>query len=567
MKTDLTKYSRGLSSLLLLGGLGTHALAQTTPDAGSLLQQNERGKPPEPRPAPPPPSLSQPPATLALPDGARVRVQRFVTEGNALLDDAALQAVLAAYVGRSLGLAELQRAAAAVSQAYEAQGWIARVTLPPQDVTEGVVRLKIVESRAGRFSVEGKVSRLSPARAEAMARAHQQPGQPLNVAALDRALLLIDDLPGVSASGALVAGQSPGETDLIVKLEDRPRLSGSVAADNGGGRSTGAARASADIALNSALGLGDLAQLLLNTSQGSDYLRLAASLPVGLDGWRVGVSGSALRYHLIGDDFALLQAKGNSATYGLDASYPILRRVDRNLYLQLAAEHKRFNNQANGASTSRYGTQLVSAGLSGNSQDARGNTSAALTLDLGRLNLAGSANEAADASTTQPAGAFRKLRYTLNRQQVLTPNFSGYLALAGQTASRNLDSSEKFYLGGPQGVRAYPVNEAGGSSGQMVNAELRARLPGTRLLLSGFIDWGHVQVNVANDFSPGAASPNSITLKGAGLSLAWQGPHSLNLMAALARRIGSNPDPGPGGRDQDGSLQRHRFWLQASLPI
>jgi hypothetical protein len=37
--------------------------------------------------------------------------------------------------------------------------------------------------------------------------------------------------------------------------------------------------------------------------------------------------------------------------------------------------------------------------------------------------------------------------------------------------------------------------------------------------------------------------------------------------ATVARRIGNNPDPLSTGTDQDGSLDKNRFWLQASVPF
>lgn len=114
-------------------------------------------------------------------------------------------------------------------------------------------------------------------------------------------------------------------------------------------------------------------------------------------------------------------------------------------------------------------------------------------------------------------------------------------------------------------MRAYPASEAGGSNGQLLNLELRARLP-LGVGLSGFYDWGHVTVNRNNDFA-GAALINGYVLKGAGLGLAWSAPARLTLKAVWARRIGSHPSPNLNGSDQDGSLHKNRFWLQASLPF
>ena len=114
-------------------------------------------------------------------------------------------------------------------------------------------------------------------------------------------------------------------------------------------------------------------------------------------------------------------------------------------------------------------------------------------------------------------------------------------------------------------MRAYPADEGSGSEGQLVNLELRARLP-QNIILTGFYDWGHVTVNRNNDFV-GAATLNNYSLKGAGLSVGVLTGFGLNLKATWARRIGSNPNPTSTGNDQDGSLVKNRFWLTASLPF
>jgi hypothetical protein len=52
-----------------------------------------------------------------------------------------------------------------------------------------------------------------------------------------------------------------------------------------------------------------------------------------------------------------------------------------------------------------------------------------------------------------------------------------------------------------------------------------------------------------------------------GICVAWVASFGRNLKATLARRIGSNPEPTSTGDDQDGSLIKNRFWLQASMPF
>ena len=536
------------------------------PDAGALQQQIDKTR----GAGLPQAGTQPPPAAPALPDdtaGPRVVVERFRFVGNSVLGSAELEAALAQFKGRSLSFGELQRAALAVSGAYRQAGWVARAYLPRQELEDGIVTIQVVEARFGGVRVDGR-GRIDLAQAEAIALRAQPRGALIKADALDRAILLTDDLPGVSAIGNLAPGEGDNETALALVLSDEALLSGDASADNFGARATGAPRANLGVFLNSPLRRGDLGQLNLMRSEGNEYGRVGYSLPLGSAGWRAGLNASALRYRLVADEFAALRARGSSDTAGLEASYPLLRSRLSNLYLQLNYDARRFDNSANDIVSSHYRVDGLSIGLSGNRFDqfgGGGNSSANLQFTRGKVDLDGSPNAASDALTTRSAGHFSKLRYGISRQQALSEHLSIGAAVSGQAAGKNLDSSEKFYLGGYYGVRAYPASEAGGSSGQLLNLELRARLP-ARFSASAFYDWGQVTVNRDNAFQ-GAAELNRYSLKGAGLALGWTSPFKASFQAVWARRIGANPNPTLNGSDQDGSLRKNRFWLQATLPF
>lgn len=549
----------------ILLSVGAAAHAQTPPDAGSLLQQIEKNQQPAlPKRAnpevPPPPSMDK----LGT---ATVTVSRFRLVGNRLIDEATLQRSLAPFQDRPLGFQDLQRAAQAVSEAYRAAGWIARAYLPQQEIDGGVVTIQVVEAVFGGARHTGQApARVSMARIQGTIDAAQATGLPLNADALDRALLLIDDLPGVSATGNLAAGERDNETIAVLKLEDEPWVYGSVGADNGGSRSTGAWQLMANVVASSPLKLADLASLNLMHAEGSDYARLAYGLPVGYSGLRLGVSASWLGYRLVTDEFAALDARGNSTTSGVDLSLPLVRSRFKNLFATLNYDDKQYDNRANGAVTSQYRVGGWTAALAGNLFDNLGGggaSTASLAVQLGRVDLGGSPSEASDAATVRSAGSFTKLRYGFSRQQAVTETVSLFGALSGQSASKNLDSSEKFYLGGSNGVRAYPASEGGGSDGQMLNLEMRARLPGN-FSATGFFDWGHVTVNHDNNFS-GAATHNGYALQGLGVAVGWSSQQGVSLKATLAHRVGSNPNANVNGSDQDGSLTKTRLWLSATL--
>lgn len=543
------------ASLCLLCVASSAAVnAQTVPDAGALRQQIERGlKTPLPGKA----SEIRPESTtpLQLRDGQSITVTTFRFEGNTLLDEQQLHPVVAAWLNRPIGINELQAAAQAVANAYREAGWIVRAYLPRQDVTEGIVVIRIVEAVFSGARSEGpEPSRVKLPQVLSRLEARQPRGAALNAKALDRGLLLADDLPGVSVTGALSPGDRAAETALVVKAIDEPLLFGEITVDNHGSRSTGDERAILTASLNSPLGFGDQLRVDALTTRGSDYARLGYSLPVGSDGWRVGVNASQLDYKLVPREFAALNGNGDSVSIGVEASYPLIRSRLHNLYLTLAWDDRRYRNFANQIEQSDYKVRGFTLGLTGNVYDNWGGGGAntfSLTLNDGRVDL-GSANQGESRTL---AGHFTKLRYHASRTQVLTPVLSLHGAVSGQYAGEDLDSSERFYLGGAGGVRAYPVNEGGGSRGDLAKLELRWRLPQS-FQLTGFYDWGQI----AN-----FASGPSYEIKGYGLALNWSGPYGLGLSATWARRDGDNPNPTATGRDQDGSLDRNRVWLAASL--
>ena len=565
-----------LLCLLIVEWPTNNANAQVLPDAGALQQQIDRGRmqslPPGgvlERPAPPPPALTSPSG------GTMVTVHSFRFAGNKLVESAELAKAVADYLNRPLTFADLQEAAAAVANTYREAGWIVRAYLPRQDVSGGTVTIQIVEAVFGGMRIEGeKPSRESFDHVEDIIKYQQKLGTPLNADALDRALLLASDLPAVTVAGGLEEGAKPGETGLALKFTDKPLMMGDAAIDNTGSRSTGRNRFAGNLYLNSPLHESELITAnFIHTqssdklsSDGSDYIRLGAMMPIGLDGFRAGINSSYMHYNLIAPEFSALDANGTSATAGLEASYPVIRSKMLNLFLNANIDHKAFNNYSLNTVTSQYMSDSVTLTMSGNLFDKIGGGGAnsfSLAFTSGLLNLDGSPNRAADAATTQTAGNYNKVRFSLGRQQAITEELSVSASYSGQLAANNLDSSEKFYIGGFNGIRAYPTNEGGGSDAHMLNLELRQRLP-EGFSLIGFFDYGRVLVNHDNHIT-GAAAPNGYDLKGAGVSVVWQSDDGPTLKATWAHRIGANPNPTSGGYDQDGTLIKDRVWLSASM--
>jgi hemolysin activation/secretion protein len=271
-----------------------------------------------------------------------------------------------------------------------------------------------------------------------------------------------------------------------------------------------------------------------------------------------------MRYHLVGN-FADLQGKGSAQTWGSDLTVPLIRQPERNLSWQLTADRKTFDNI-----DSNYRLDVLRTGFTGNwfdRQFSAAQNTASVQASWGKVNLTDSPNAEADTVGARTAGVFYKLNANYNREQNLTGQTSWYLQAGAQWANRNLDSSEKLYLGGATGVRAYPSNEAGGSLGATLTTGLRHRLD-QAWTLNAFADWGRIQVYRNNAKAAGGelTSVNTQSLKGLGLSVNWRDMQGRELSATWSRRHGSNPAAQPNtGADSDGTRTLNRLWLSAAL--
>jgi len=203
-------------------------------DAGSLQQQIERNQspklPPVSAPLPARQPLAQQPRV-----GGLVTLKQFRFTGNSKLSEQALNAALAQYLGQSLSFSQLESAVLDVSEAYREAGWVVRAFLPEQDVVDGIVLIQIVEAVLGEVLINDTVPGSAPASTlKKIIQTQQAAGQLLSATALDRALLNADDISGAYVSGSLQEGQKDGQTDLVLKLQGKPAIDGSLKTDNTG---------------------------------------------------------------------------------------------------------------------------------------------------------------------------------------------------------------------------------------------------------------------------------------------------------------------------------------------
>lgn len=522
-------------AVALLQALAGHA-APIPPDAGQTIRQLEQ------RPGPRAPQTApqfnvEDNTSTGSANGTRFLVNSIRISGNSEIGTPELQALVADLPGGERTLAELDAAAARITGYYRVRGYaVARAYIPAQDIENGVVVIDIVEGRVGQHRLDNR-SRLSDKRANAYL-GQVKNGEVIRGERIERNLLLLSDTPGVGGSRAtLQPGASVGTSDLVVELNPASLVSGDIEIDNYGNRYTGEYRASATVHINSPLRIGDrLTVSGLATGEDLYYGRIAYQLPVAGPSLRMGAAYFDIRYHL-GKDFSALSAHGKANSVSVFGVHTFTRSRSGNLTGTLTFEKKELTDYVDATTTvTNKDVRLAKLGLTGNHRDTLGGggiSSADLSVVIGQLSINSPVALAIDQASARSDGRYYRFSYSVSRLQRLTDHNQLSLSFSGQRSSKNLDSSEKFSLGGAYGVRAYPQGEGIGDEGYLAILELRHGLAGWADGIL-FFDTGAVTINR----SPfGLDAPNTRHLSGAGfganVTLA-----GIQVKASLAWRTG-----------------------------
>lgn len=522
-------------------------------------------------PAPKPVEAAKPveaPAVASQPAEAPVGIELvgFLFVGNQAISSTELGQALAGQLGMKSNMAEFEKITEEVTRYYRQRGWLARADLPQQELSGGILRVNITEAKFGGAVIDDPSGALKASDHLVKLIERRQPvGQTVNLQALESASLLAAEVPGVKTQISLQPGANAGESVALVQVMRSKEKEVQVDLDNHGSRAVGAFRQSVAFNLNNPSQRGDQIAVNLLNSEGVKYGRLMYSLPLAGSGWRLSSYASAMHYQLVSSDFATLQAEGPSSTLGLALNLPLTRTPVQTMNLNIAAVMKQYRNDVLKQTITKYSGQSTNFTLdfSGHDPQSPWQYRSSASLVFGKIDLSDSTatHIAGDQATAQTAGDYQRLRLSHHQRYALDDRRALVGQFQTQWASKNLDGAEKLYLGGAQGVRAYPANEAGGSQANLVNLEYQQLLPvaGQNLTVAGFYDWGDVTVNKFSSFT---TALNHYQLQGAGLWLGSSvnsGLGQTDFKLTWARRIGHNPNANSSGLDQDGSLVLNRY--------
>jgi hemolysin activation/secretion protein len=332
-----------------------------------------------------------------------------------------------------------------------------------QQIQNGTVYIRIHEGYIDKIQIKGPVR--GPRKLLDAYRKEILRSRPLRARDLERYLLLIDDLPGVSAKSALIPSENKlGASDLTLTFKDK------AFADH------------------------------VNTdSRAEDFLFMNAStdLPVSRVGTRLFFSSSIIRSEP-SSIFGRFEVGGDRSMSTMRLTYPFLLSRSENLVAHLGLASRKPAINTLGTIDSEDRRRVLDMGVSYTAADQY------MGINLFQFNLSKGLNifDATELDSKKFLRAQKKNDSTrvsgrFMRLQNLAPDWSLLGAMSWRYDFDKLSVSEEFGADRVRFGRAYGSSRVAGNQGLAFNMELQKTLRPkgdylSNLQLYGFFDYGSV---------------------------------------------------------------------------
>lgn len=452
------------------------SLAQTPPSSVDPAQLQRRLQ--EPRTARPTVDIVIPgDAQEGLTDASDKKVfslQSIQLDGSTVyaIDD--FNSIYSEFVGRQVSFADLRRIAARMTTKYRNDGYVlSRVIVPPQKVNDGIVRFKALEGFIDSVEFEGEIKgdkKLLDAYAAKITAS-----KPIRAQTLERYMLLIDDLPGVTARSVIRPSPSTPQAATLVVSLNHDSVEGDVSVDNRGNRFLGPIQLGAIAAINSGMGMYDRNTFRVISSGDFDellYGEFTHESQVGTEGGKLTARLASTRTEP-GGRLEPLDIEGTSHLVEMGFRYPRIRSREENLDYIVDFRMQNTDTDILGTELFDDKVRVASVGIQYDNAD---NWDGVNLLDASisqGLNFLGSTDDGAGRSRTTGEHTYTRFNAALRRIQNIDESFSVLVATEGQYSRDSLLSSERFALGGAQFGRGYDGAELTGDSGLSGLVEVR----------------------------------------------------------------------------------------------
>jgi hemolysin activation/secretion protein len=411
-------------------------------------------------------------------------VRDVVIEGSTVYSPEQLKAFYADTQGHSIALGDIQAVADKITAQYRSDGYmLSQAVVPKQDVTKGVVHIRVVEGYITKVVIKGDTH---DGRGLIQKMADKISSEkPSNLHTIERYLLLINDLPGITARSTLHPSTDTfGAAEMVLEVEHKA-MDASFSTDNRGSRYIGPWQYSGSAGINSALGLDERTTIRGITASPLHELRMGDIVheeQLDSEGTRLILNGSladtAPHYTL-----TPLDITGQSLFWQAKVQHPFIRSREENLIGDIAFDYRNTRTDSQGTELSDDHIRALRANAGYGFVDRfAGSNQTNFQFSQG-INVFGASENDPKRSRADGKSDFTKLNLDLSHLQPLHGPFSLFGAVSGQYSFNPLLPAEQFVLGGSQFGSAYDPAELSGDDGMALRAELRyAQSPGLSYL-------------------------------------------------------------------------------------
>ncbi|MCU6456102.1 ShlB/FhaC/HecB family hemolysin secretion/activation protein [Sphingomonas sp. A2-49] len=419
----------------------------------------------------------------------------ILVNGNVKVATGAFASTLVPYLGRTLGASDLSQLAGAVADVARRAGYpFASASIPPQPMKDGILHVSLDEGKIAAVRVIGIASPL----ADRILTQALVTDAPVRRGTLERAILLVSDIPGVTVKGTSYVRQNGFGILLVTATEDK--ASAYLQVDNRGSAEVGPIRATMLASLRGVAQAGDELRLIAAATpvEPSEFafLRSVYAAPLDARGSMATVSASVGRANP-GASLKPLDVVGNSVDVALGYVRPLLRSRRRSAWASVELRALKSDQALSGTMLRNDRIVTLTGTINGTGNVGPGVVRGEISM-VGGLPVEGVSHEG-DPRTSRSDGDARFVTwgYTIDWSAGVFGPFSVTVASSGQLASRPLLATAEIGAGGPAFGRAYDYAERTGDQGILGSVELRAdlgRVDGgpDRVQLYGFVDGGYV---------------------------------------------------------------------------
>lgn len=394
-------------------------------------------------------------------------VDRIEFDESAYLEPEVLDQIAGDYVSRPITLESLNELVDRVQSLYGEAGIVtAQALVPPQTITDGSLRISLVEATIGAVEVDGFPD-TDPA---FLTNNLTLPiGVRPDYEALERDLRIFDVAHDIAPQLEFAPGEEPETTRVVVTGDPPQRLTITLSADNYGRDETGVARLSAFARYRSVTGVRDTLSAQLTASEGSTALSLGYSRPVGPAGGRVVGSIGYTESQIIAGPFAPVDIESDSATAQLSYRRPFRVEPFSHWFWEAGVAYDRSVSEILGREFSDIALWEVFAEVSREWRTERAAWAISAGVQIG---------EAEAEGTTETEGRYTILYGDVAYGRPLGQDFVFEGNLRFQYAQdENLPVARLITGGGVGNVRGYPNDVRSGDSGFVANLQVTRTTP------------------------------------------------------------------------------------------